>query len=128
QSRSDTASVQSLRLKKTNKRGAKTQVTQLLSQPDSVTTSSISHLEDVFIKSELESTTMKDVMKEIATALQPQNGSKSLLTKDETKCAMELDLAIAKGQFISQFMKDNKVNYEQEKLIADNLYKCVEAG
>ncbi|KAH9820334.1 hypothetical protein DFH28DRAFT_885049, partial [Melampsora americana] len=140
----DSGSAQGSQLHKTNKRGAESQVTQLLSQQDSKTNSSISRLEDVLIKNKLENLVMKDVIKEI-------NGVKCLLTQDEqvqqaqvnaqlkvcqlevaqldvkkTKQAMELELAIAKGQFISQFMKDNKVNYKAAKLIADDLYKGME--
>ncbi|KAH9822377.1 hypothetical protein DFH28DRAFT_882066, partial [Melampsora americana] len=133
------------------KPGAESQVSQLISQPDTDSQSSMTQLEDVIIKSELESTAMKDVMKEIVTALNPNKVANTLLTEDEqvaqaqadaqlkicqleaaqldvqkTKRAMELELAIAKGQFINQFMKDNKVPYEQAKVIADDLYKGVE--
>ncbi|KAH9808783.1 hypothetical protein DFH28DRAFT_907767, partial [Melampsora americana] len=153
QTRYDSGSVQASRLLKGKKRGAEAQVAQLLSQQDSETNSSISRLEDVFIKNELENNSMKDVMKEIATALQPNNGPRCLLSQDEqvqqaqvdaklkvcqleaaqldvkkTKRAMELDLAIAKGQFISQFMKDNKASYAEAKSIADDLYKSVETS
>ncbi|KAH9809454.1 hypothetical protein DFH28DRAFT_905203, partial [Melampsora americana] len=135
----------------TPKPGAESQVSQLMSQPDTNSQSSMTQLEDVIIKSKLESTTMKDIMKEIASALNPNKVPNTLLTKhkqvaqaqadaqlkicqlkaaqldvQKTKRAMELELAIVKGQFINQFMKDNKVPYEQAKLIADDLYKGVE--
>ncbi|KAH9811474.1 hypothetical protein DFH28DRAFT_900996 [Melampsora americana] len=131
--------------------GAENQVSRLLAQPNNETKSAITRLEDVFIKSELKNTSMKDIMKDLTGALMPNNDSKSLLTKDEqveqaqvaaklkkcqleaaeldvqkTKRSMDLELAIAKGQFISQLMKDNNIAYEQAKLIADDLYKTVE--
>ncbi|KAH9822194.1 hypothetical protein DFH28DRAFT_947898 [Melampsora americana] len=117
---------------------------QLLAQPDNKTKSAITRLEDVFIKSKLKNTAMKDIMKDLTGVLMPKNNSKSLLTKDEqveqaqvaaklkkcqleaaelyvqkTKRSMDLEWAIAKGQFISQLMKDNNIAYEQAKVILE---------
>ncbi|KAH9807654.1 hypothetical protein DFH28DRAFT_913954, partial [Melampsora americana] len=151
QSSYKSASVQPSQSRHSHKPGAETQITHLLSQQNSDTQSSISRLEDIFIKSELDNTGIKDVMKEIAVSLKPKNKPKDLLTTEElveqakvdaqlkvcqleaaqldvqkTRRAMELDLAIAKGNFISQFMKDNNVDYKQAKDIAEDLYKSVE--
>ncbi|KAH9819288.1 hypothetical protein DFH28DRAFT_887093 [Melampsora americana] len=150
QSLNTSSSAPTSRSRHSNGRGAENQVSRLLAQPDNETKSAITRLEDVFIKSELENNAMKDIMKDLTGALMPNNNSKSLLTKDEqveqaqvaaklkkcqleaaeldvqkTKRSMELELAIAKGQFISQLMKDNNIAYEQAKVIADDLYKTV---
>ncbi|KAH9814221.1 hypothetical protein DFH28DRAFT_895393, partial [Melampsora americana] len=150
QSSYKSASVQPSQSRNTHKPGAETQITHLLSQQNSDTQSSISRLEDIFIKSELDNSGIKDVMKEIAVSLKPKNEPKDLLSTEElveqakvdaqlkvcqleaaqldvqkTRRAMELELAIAKGNFISQFMKDNNVDYKQAKDIAEDLYKSV---
>ncbi|KAH9809394.1 hypothetical protein DFH28DRAFT_1133629 [Melampsora americana] len=151
QSSYKSASVPTSQSRHSHKPGAETQITHLLSQQNSDTQSSISRLEDIFIKSELDNTGIKDVMKEIAVSLKPKYEPKDLLSTEElveqakvdaqlkvcqleaaqldvqkTRRAMELELAIAKGNFISQFMKDNNIDYKQAKDIAKDLYKSVE--
>ncbi|KAH9811295.1 hypothetical protein DFH28DRAFT_982815 [Melampsora americana] len=151
QSLHTSSSAPTSRLRHSNRQGGENQVSQLLAQPDNKTKCAITRLEDVFIKSELKNTAMKDIMKDLTGVLMPNNNSKSLLTKDEqvqqaqvaaklkkcqleaaeldvqkTKRSMDLELAIAKGKFISQLMKDNNIAYEQAKVITDDLYRTVE--